>query len=162
MPDETTTYDDITRKSAFYAIEAVKDYAKDRELDGNFPFVFISAAEAGWPDKKGGSFIENNLAPDWLRRYLAAKRAVEEKMMSSTVSLRPVIFRPSPIYSFSRFSTLPAASAFVLGNTIGLPFVDRPVSVEALSTAVLQSIDDNSVSGIQSYNEIEKIIAEKK
>jgi hypothetical protein len=60
-----------------------------------FPFCFTSATEAGWPDVASGTFIEKNLAPDWLKCYLQAKRAVEKKLLASVPQLRPIIPRPS-------------------------------------------------------------------
>ena len=107
LPDSGSTYDSITRLTAFNAIEAASDYAKSNNLKDPFPVCFTSAAEAGWPDMGGGSFVENNLAPDFLKRYLAAKRAVEERLMSSEPLLRPVIVRPSLIYTMDKPASLP-------------------------------------------------------
>jgi hypothetical protein len=156
VPDEGSTYDDITRKTAFYAIDATQQYATQQKRT-SFPFIFVSAAEAGWPDMPGGSIIENNLAPEWLRRYLSAKRSVEGKMMESFGALRPIIFRPSLIFSYERLASLPPVGAFFVGNKIGLPFVDRPVTVQALAAAVIKSLEDTSVSGVQRYREIDKL-----
>ena len=38
--------------------------------------AFVSCAEAGWPDVALGQQVEA-ASPDWLQRYLAAKRSVE-------------------------------------------------------------------------------------
>lgn len=125
IPDASATYDDITRVTAFNAIAAAETYSMERN-DGPLPFIFISAAEVGWKEVRGGNFIENNVAPKWLKRYLKAKRAVEDRLKCDESLLRPIIFRPSLIYSLDRFRSLPPVSAFFVGNKLGLPFVDRP------------------------------------
>jgi len=155
VPDPESTYDDITRKTAYYAIDAAQQYSQGSSIA--LPFVFISCAEAGWPDVPGGSLIENNLAPEWLQRYLAAKRAVESKLMGSYGPLRPIIFRPSLIFSYERLPSLPPVGAFFLGNAVGLPFVDRPVTVQALAAAVVNSLSDVTVSGVQRYKDIDDL-----
>jgi len=157
-PDINSTYDDITRKTAFNAIDALIKTSNFQASNKPIPFVFISAAEAGWPEMPGGSFVEKNLAPDWLRRYLTAKRAVEDKLMSIDATLiRPIIFRPSLIFSFDRLASLAPVGAFFVGNKIGLPFVDRPVTVQALACAVVRSLEDSNVRGVQRYKEIDAL-----
>ena len=161
IPDTDATYDSITRLTAFNAVDAASEYSK-KIVDGNnrknnrFPFIFISAAEAGWPDVGGGRQVESYLAPDWLRRYLSAKRAVEEKLSSSSV-LRPVIFRPSLIFSLDRPGSYPAVGAFFVFNKIGLPFVDRPVTVQSLADAVVRSISRDGVVGVQRYKDVDAL-----
>ena len=174
VPDELSTYDAITRQSAFYAIDAAMEYAQsrkkmDEEDEGvakKFPFVFISAAEAGWPDVPGGPQVEQFLAPEWLKRYLEAKRKVESKLLSSSDGesiiasdvLRPIIARPSLIYSLDRPASYLPVGAFFVGNRVGLPFVDRPVTVQALSNAIVRSINpDSSVEGILRYPQIDQL-----
>lgn len=105
----------------------------------------------------GGSFIEQNLAPEWLQRYLTAKRAVETKLLQSSPPLRPIIVRPSLIYSLDRPLALPSVGAFFVGNKLGLPFVDRPVTVQALSCAMVRSMDRENISGIQRFTEIDAL-----
>eukprot|EP00536_Pseudo-nitzschia_multiseries_P006120 jgi/Psemu1/296137/fgenesh1_pm.126_\ len=165
VPDENSSYDAITRQTAFNAIDASIQFANDREgSQGRFPFVFTSAAEAGWPDVPGGGQIEKFLAPEWLRRYLAAKRSVESKLLgtdgnqSSTAGLRPIIVRPSLIYSLDRPASYVPVGAFFVGNKLGLPFVDRPVTVQSLANAVVKSISqDSTVEGILRYPEIDSL-----
>ena len=159
VPDTQSTYDDITRQTAFNAIEAAEEYANDQNLDQPFPFIFTSAAEAGWPDVKGGPFVEKTLAPEWLRRYLVAKRAVEGRLGESQSSkkLRPIIFRPSLIYSIDRIASLPPVAAFVVGNKIGLPFVDRPVTVQSLANAAVRALGKDDVVGVQRYLQIDAL-----
>jgi hypothetical protein len=164
VPDANSTYDSITRQSAFNAIDATMEYVQSSLKNGdkntqNFPLVFISAAEAGWPDMAGGAQIEQYLAPDWLKRYLVAKRAVEARLLSDECApiLRPIIPRPSLIYSLDRPASYLPVGAFFVGNRIGLPFVDRPVTVQSLANAVVRSISRESVRGVQRYKQIDEL-----
>jgi len=157
IPEENSTYDDITRLTAFNAIEAAEEYAAKLGGGGPLPFVFTSAAEAGWPDVRGGSIVERTLAPEWLRRYLSAKRTVEKRLLANNDLLRPIIFRPSLIYSLDRVASLPPVGAFFVGNRLGLPFVDRPVTVQSLSFAVVRAIGDGGVRGVQRYMDIDEL-----
>jgi nucleoside-diphosphate-sugar epimerase len=158
LPDADSTYDSITRLSAFNAIDAAVDYTKTNQIK-DFPFVFISAAEAGWPDVPGGPQIEQFLAPEWLRRYLTAKRAVEARLLETQAKgqLRPVIPRPSLVYSLDRPSSYLSVGAFFVGNKAGLPFVDRPVTVQSLATAIVRSISQPSVSGVLRFQRIDEL-----
>merc|ERR1712070_850881 len=72
VPSTEATYDKITRQTAFNALDAFLYNGKSRaQMKNNKPFIFISAAEAGWTFP----------APfTWLQRYLEAKRAVESKL----------------------------------------------------------------------------------
>lgn len=155
LPDPDSTYDTITRVTGFNAIEAAAEYAMGR--DKPLPFCFTSAAEAGWPDMRGGKQIEQYLAPGWLRRYLAAKRAVEKRLLEMEPTLRPIIVRPSLIYSLDRPQAYVPVGAFFVGNAVGLPFVDRPVTVQALACAMIRSMDRDTVSGVQRYTEIDQL-----
>lgn len=155
LPDTDATYDTITRLTAFNAMEVVSEYAVQNDQIP-FPFVFTSAAEAGWPDMAGGSFVENNLAPEWLGRYLKAKRQVESKLESSS-NIRAIIPRPSLIYSLDRPASFPPVGAFFLGNAVGLPFVDRPVTVQALASCIVRSISRQDVSGVLRYSQIDEL-----
>lgn len=159
VPDENSSYDGITRQTAFNAIDATVKYLEENQSpsETRLPFVFTSAAEAGWPDVPGGKQIENILAPEWLRRYLAAKRIVESKLLD-TPALRPVIVRPSLIYSLDRPASYVPVGAFFVGNRVGLPFVDRPVTVQSLANAVVKSIaQDSTTEGILRYPEIDAL-----
>jgi nucleoside-diphosphate-sugar epimerase len=172
LPDADSTYETITRVTAFNAIEAAEDYVQQSRQSGNsvgapLPFCFTSAAEAGWPDVPGGEFIEQRLVPDFLRRYLKAKRAVEARLLggpsssssSSTKLLRPIIVRPSLIYSLDRPASYVPVGAFFIGNKIGLPFVDRPVTVQALAAAMIRAIGRDSVKGVLRFKDIDELNA---
>lgn len=156
LPDSKSTYDTITRLTGFNAIDSAIEYAEASSLQ-DFPVCFTSAAEAGWPEVAGGEFIEQNLAPDFLKRYLVAKRAVESKLMGSQPTLRPIIARPSLIYSLDRPASYVPVGAFFVGNKIGLPFVDRPVTVQALSAAMVRAIERKDVSGVLRYDKIDEL-----
>lgn len=177
VPDANSTYDTITRLSAFNAIDAAMAYWEQQQQqqkksnddddgssssssDNRLPFVFISAAEAGWPDVVGGAQIEQFIAPEWLRRYLSAKRAVENKLLKDTdvtKVLRPIIARPSLMYSLDRPASYLSVGAFFVGNRLGLPFVDRPVTVQSVANAMVRSLSRESVEGVLRYPEIDAL-----
>ena len=173
LPDTESTYDTITRQTAFHAIDAIVEYYNEQQqqdlLSSNttttatafpIPFCFTSAAEAGWPDVMGGKLIES-VMPEFIKRYMIAKRAVENKLLSSSTSptniIRPIIVRPSLIYSKDQLASLPAVASFTILNQIGLPFVDRPVTLDALATAIVKSISDPTIRGIQRYPQIDAL-----
>ncbi len=158
LPDSESTYDTITRLTAFNAIEATMEFAIANQLDQPLPFCFTSAAEAGWPDVAGGVFIES-IMPDFIKRYMAAKRAVEAKLMASGATLRPIIVRPSLIFSMDRPASLPSVGLFALFNKIGVPFVDRPVTVVSLASAMVRAIGKETVQGILRYPQIDDLSA---
>ena len=106
----------------------------------------------------GGKIFDEYLAPEWLQRYLSAKRTVEARLQDSDDGvLRPIIFRPSLIFSYDRLASLPPVGAFFVGNKIGLPFVDKPVTVQSLASAIVSSLSNESVRGVQRYKEIEDL-----
>lgn len=89
------------------------------------PFAFISAAEAGWTFDN----MFQGTPAEWLHRYLVAKRAVEDELMAlaASNSLRPIIVRPSLIWSWENPGALPPVAAFTIASKIGVPFIDEPV-----------------------------------
>lgn len=93
------------------------------------------------------------------RRYLAAKRAVEAKLLEygRMGSLRPVILRPSLVYSADRLLSLPAVAAFKLGNALGIPGIDRPVTVDTVAAAAVAALQDEGASGIFDYKGMERL-----
>lgn len=153
--DSESSYDTITRLTSFNAIEAATEYAVQQGQQG-MPFCFTSAAEAGWPEMTGGAFIEG-VMPEFIRRYLSAKRAVEAKLMASEPVLRPVIVRPSLIYSMDRPSSYLPVGAFTVFNKVGLPFVDRPVTVQSLGSAIVSAMGKESVKGVLRYTDIDDL-----
>jgi len=153
--DSDSTYDTITRQTSFNAIEAAVEYANKEGIQ-NMPFCFTSAAEAGWPDMAGGGFIES-VMPEFIKRYLAAKRTVEAKLMASNPALRPIIVRPSLIYSMDRPTSYLPVGVFTVANKVGLPFVDRPVTVQSLGSAIVSAMGKDSIKGVLRYTEIDAL-----
>lgn len=163
VPSADSSYDKITRITAFNVIDTIQSSPSSSLLPdskGRFPFVFVSAAEAGWTFKAPVSFLE---------RYLIAKRAVESKINhanrvknddnndGSRSKVRGIIMRPSIIWTIEKPLALLSVIPFYIGNRIGLPFVDRPVTVQALCTAALNSMKDSNIEGIQRYQEMEDL-----
>ena len=153
-----STYDNITRKTACHVIDALNA----RELAAGAPptpFGFVSCAEAGWPDVRFGDRVEK-LAPDWLCRYLAAKRAVEAQLGikgPAPEKIRPVIVRPSFIWNWKKLDILPLIPVFNTASALGVPFVDKTVRVETLAKALVAGIDDGAVSGVKRYMDMEAL-----
>lgn len=154
-PDDTSTYDRITRQTAFNLINSIKGKLR-MPFSPPTPMMFVSAAEAGWPDVALGEQVEN-VAPAWLKEYLVAKRAVEGELRSSADVIRAAIFRPSLIWSWTKFDVLPVIPVFNLLNAIGVPFVDKTVTVSTLSKAIMAALEDESVSGVQRFPEMEEL-----
>jgi len=153
LPDpEKSTYDNITRKTMFGIIQAIEKKASNplAIFSGGgkkTPLAFVSCAEAGWPDVQFGDYVEEKLAPEWLKKYLIAKRAVEERLQNSS-AIRPVIMRPSLIWSWEKLDVLPIIPVFNLASAIGVPFVDKTVRVETLADAIVAGIEDDLVVGV--------------
>jgi len=156
VPDGT--YDEVTRTTAENAVEELESYLS--ASTSKVTFLFVSAAESNWPQVRGGKFVERYLAPKWLRRYLAAKRSVEKRLEETSKKIRTVVFRPSLVYTLddrSTWSSLPPVGAFFVGNKVGLPFVDRPVTVQRLSLAMVRALGDDAVQGVLGYKEIDTL-----
>lgn len=166
--ERASTYDNITRKTALLAIAALASkkalpYSESglTTNEGTVsairrPFVFVSCAEAGWPDVRFGATVES-AAPDWLQRYLAAKRAVEAELVASADKLRHVIVRPSLIWNWKKFDVLPIIPIFNLASAIGVPFVDKTVRVETVGKSIVAALLDEEVSGVQRFSEMEML-----
>jgi len=170
VPDKNATYDLITRVTAFNAADAtIACVGRSQGIKGSDgtnsiddaetktvsppPFVFVSAAEAKWDFK----------APvPWLEEYLVAKRAVEKRLtqLNSENKLRASWLRPSLVYTFDKPAALPAVAAFTIGNLIGLPFVDKPVTVDTLAKAAVRAIGDGATSGVLDWKEMERLAGE--
>jgi len=148
IPDDGVTYDDITRKTAFNALDAVV-------ANGIKKFAFVSAAEARWDfdDKFVGTPAE------WLHRYLIAKRAVEARVdtLAKEQGLQAVIVRPSLIWTWEKPGALLPVAAFTVGNALGLPFVDKPVSVDLLAKAMINGIETDYEAGIFDFRGMERL-----
>lgn len=157
-PSDASTYDNITRKTMFNVIEAVRSKLRLPFSSDKTPVLFVSAAEAGWPDVPLGPQVDA-AAPQWLKEYLVAKRAVEAEIAKDPEIIRPVIFRPSLIWSWTKFDVLPVIPVFNIANALGVPFVDKTVTVFDLGKAIVAGLEDESVSGVQRYMNIEDLAA---
>lgn len=152
VPSADATYDRVTRQTAFNALSIFNEHRRPAEQPA--PFVFVSAAEAGWTFK----------APvAWLERYLTAKRAVEAKLLGGSAEadgVRPVVFRPSMVWTPARPLGLLAVAPFYLGNALRLPIVDRPVTVDSLATAILVAVESAAVRGVQRFADVDRLAAQ--
>lgn len=144
IPSIYASYDQITRQTAFNMIDVILQQGRP-QASKQIPTVFVSAAEAAWTFPAPVLFLE---------RYLVAKRAVEKRLLENQNALRATILRPSLIYTMDRPQALLSVVPFFIGNAIGLPFVDRPVSVDTLSNAAVYAIENDGVSGIKGYREM--------
>lgn len=156
VPDETSTYDTTTRKTAFNLVSALKSRFRMPFGEKPMPLMFVSAAEAGWPEVAFGQQVEA-VAPAWLKEYLKAKRAVEAELASSPDVIRPAIFRPSLIWDWTKWDVLPVIPIFNLLSAIGVPFVDKTVTVSTLSKAIMAGLEDDGVSGVQRFAQMEEL-----
>ena len=145
IPTAGSSYDAITRQTAFNAINSME--ALYKSSSERVPFVFVSAAEAGWTFQAPVNFLE---------RYLTAKRAVEKKLTESS-KLRSVILRPSLIWTWERPQAILSVLPFFVGYRLGLPFVDKPIQVDQLVDSALMGIEDDRVSGIKRFMDMESL-----
>jgi len=166
VPGDSSTYDAITRSTAFNVINTIEkkqsslsNLLTKKNGDGRFPFCFVSAAEAGWPEVTFGETVDK-LAPGWLNKYLIAKRAVESRLRESNEgkgTIRSSIYRPSLIWDWTKFDVLPVIPVFNVAAAVGVPFVDKTVRVETLADAIVAGIEGDDVEGVQRVGEMEKI-----
>jgi len=153
LPGDDSTYDRITRLTMFNVIDAVeKKINLPFGNKGKFPLCFVSCAQAGWSDVTLGSQVR----PEWLKKYLAAKRSVEEKLNSSS-KIRAAIYRPSLIWDWTKFDVLPVIPVFNIASAVGVPFIDKTVRVETLADAIVQGIVDDDVVGVQRFMQMEAL-----
>jgi len=155
LPAADQSYADLTEGTALELLRVARVASADGSKDGlggRTPFVFISAAEVGWADEgapmPGGSFVES-WSPQWLRRYLAAKRSVEGAILSlsTTQDVRGVVLRPSFVWNWWKVDVLLPVAIFTLLSALGVPFVDRPVRVETIAAAAVAAIDGRGGGG---------------
>jgi uncharacterized protein YbjT (DUF2867 family) len=147
LPSSESTFDRVIRQSGVVAVNAfTSKYSASAETPK--PFVFISAAEAGWTMP----------VPGFLERYLQAKRVVEEQVMTNK-ALRPVILRPSLVWTWDRPQALPAVVPFLVASTLGVPFVDRPVLLATLVDAAVGALQDPVVRGILRERDMKDVAA---
>lgn len=152
IPGSTSNYDRITRQTSFNLMDAIArqkagttttNEMGDSELEA-IPFIFVSAAEAGWTLPSPVPFLE---------RYLTAKRAVEKRMQEE-VSIRPIILRPSLIYTLDRPQALVSVIPFALASQLGIPGIEKPVELEVLAKAAVVAFEDSNERGIKRIEEM--------
>ena len=141
IPGTTSNYDRITRQTSFNLMDAI---IAQRSAGDPIPFIFVSAAEAGWTLPSPIPFLE---------RYLVAKRAVEKRMQEEP-SIRPIIMRPSLIYTMNRPQALVSVIPFMVASKLGVPGVEKPVELEVLTNAAVVAFEDGSESGIKRIEEM--------
>lgn len=165
VPGDASTYDAVTRTTAFNVISSIEKKqsvnlgAIMKKNGSRFPFCFVSAAEAGWPEVTFGSTVDK-LAPGWLNKYLVAKRAVESRLRESDESkgtIRSSMYRPSLIWDWTKFDVLPVIPVFNAAAAVGVPFVDKTVRVETLADAIVAGLENDDVEGVQRVGEMEKL-----
>jgi len=165
IPGESSTYDAITRMTAYNVISAIEKKQSFNlgtmmnKGSNRYPFCFVSCAEAGWPNVPYGDTMDN-IAPEWLRRYLLAKRSVETRLVESNAkvgTIRSAIYRPSLIWDWTKFDVLPVIPIFNIAAAVGVPFVDKTVRVETLADAIVAGIEGEDVEGVQRVGEMENI-----
>jgi len=147
VPDKDSTYDKVTRITAFNMFEIVSQQQRPQSSKP-ISFVFVSAAEAAWTFRAPITFLE---------RYLVAKRAVERKLIENRTVIRPTILRPSLIFTPSRPQALISVVPFFVASALRVPFVDRPVTLDTLGRAAVYAIEDERVSGIQDFKGMEEL-----
>mmetsp|Transcript_14470 Transcript_14470/g.16598 ORF Transcript_14470/g.16598 Transcript_14470/m.16598 type:complete len:90 (+) Transcript_14470:1-270(+) len=76
---------------------------------------------------------------------------------NSPESIRPIAMRPSLIWSWDKLDVLPIIPVFNIACALGVPFIDKTIRVEALADAIVQSIKDDTVSGVQRYMNMEEL-----
>jgi nucleoside-diphosphate-sugar epimerase len=158
VPSPGATYDAVTRQTCSAAAAAAAELCVAPPGASGAPqpppFVFVSAAEAAWTQD----------APfEFLRLYLDAKKAVERELAaySDAGTLRATVLRPSLVYTPRRPLALPAVAAFWAANALGVPFIDRPVTVDTLAAAAVRALIDGDVQGVQGWREMEALAARR-
>ena len=156
QPGPDSTYDNLTRKTALIVLDSIKQRLPT-PFAQPIPVVFVSCAEAGWPEVTFGEQIDA-AAPEWLQRYLAAKRAVEGELEKCD-RIRPIILRPSFIWTWTKLDILPVIPLWNTLAAVGVPFIDKTVRVETLAKAAVTGLCDASVSGPQRVGQMESLAA---
>lgn len=151
VPGVTSNYDRVTRVTSFNLMDAIVEQQKGAAVGGEIPFIFVSAAEAGWTLPSPVPFLE---------RYLVAKRAVEKRMQEES-DIRPVIMRPSLIYTMERPQALVSVIPFMIASKIGVPGVERPVELEVLTKAAVVAFEDVNTRGIKRIEEMTELASRR-
>lgn len=129
--------------------------AKESNQEGIPSFAYISAA--------GG-------APVLPARYINTKREAESIISSEFPKMRSVFIRPGMLYDSSRSITMPLAAATgmgavfnsvtggIFGGMLGAAGV-KPLKADVVAEAVVEALEDQTVSGPVETKEIETLAA---
>ncbi|KAL2797765.1 hypothetical protein BJX66DRAFT_82178 [Aspergillus keveii] len=143
--DGQFTYELMNRDSAIAL-------AQESSSEHVATFVYISASSG---------------APVLPSRYITTKREAETTIASQLPDLRSVFVRPPFMYDASRKFTLPIALGGFMGsqfndliggrlNFLGA-MVDKPFKVDTVGEAVVEALDDPSISGPVGPRKIEAL-----
>lgn len=156
VPDPSATYDSEMRATSIALLEAARSTKPDGGADR--PFVYVSAAEAGWQTNELGRKIEQNVAPAWLGRYLSAKRAVEAALTAKAAAagLRPIIARPSFMWDPTKLDILPLLPIWATGDAlnVGNGTFSPPLRVETAGAGIVAAVADGTIRGIVSSRQL--------
>ena len=131
VPGNSSTYDAVTRTTAFNVIDTIdrkKSGLGGVLSNGRFPLCFVSDADAGWPNVPFGQTMDG-LSPGWWSRYLVAKRSVETRLGESNKRrdlIRSSIYRPSLIWDLTKFDAPPVIPVFSVLAAAGCHSWTRP------------------------------------
>ena len=148
VPAEGATYDTVMRDSAAALAAAARSGATG---GAERPLVYVSAAEAAWCESEGGQKLEAAL-PEFLGRYLSAKREAEALLQASS-GLRVVLARPSLMYDWSKLDVLPLLPivnpASALGERYGggLGLLSKMLRVHVVGAAVVAALEAAEARG---------------
>lgn len=151
VPGEKATYESEMTTTALNMLEALK---ATKKADVRRPYVFVSAAEAGWEDNEAGTRLEDLMREKefFLPKYLDAKRNVEKELTSSAgeAGIRPIIARPSFMYDPTKFDILPLLPVWFAGHklNIGNGAFSLPLRVEAAGSGIVNLLAQDSVEGV--------------
>lgn len=158
VPAEGATYDTVMRDSAAALAAAARSGATG---GAERPLVYVSAAEAAWCESEGGQKLEAAL-PEFLGRYLSAKREAEALLQASS-GLRVVLARPSLMYDWSKLDVLPLLPivnpASALGQRYGggLGLLSKMLRVHVVGAAVVAALEAPEARGARSPAELEEM-----
>lgn len=134
-------------------IKAIQTAKSVSRLNKNIPFVYLSAVDA---------------FPGIPRRYIESKRESEDYLYSLS-GIRPIIIRPGFMYSKERPITMAISRIIDITSHMNelfcrkIPFIGaagiKPLKVEIVAQAIIQSIDDETFKGIANIEHIEKLAA---
>ncbi|GMI31601.1 hypothetical protein TrCOL_g1866 [Triparma columacea] len=157
--DPSGSYDQVTKGTVEKMVGMLDGHDWGPDTVGP-KVVFVSAAEAGWNSGNGGDVVERFLAPEWLRRYLKAKRSAEGIIKDS--GREHFILRPSIIYSDGDMGSLGARVGFTLGERAGLKFVEGPIEVKTLAEGARIMIEGKGEGGVWNGERIKELVKKER